>query len=60
MNECRHPRVGVVTTLGIRESGESFAWAPVCARDECITAAMDWVRRISRRAAYHVLDGAES
>lgn len=54
--ECRHPRTGVVTTL----SGDSFACAPVCDNSDCIAEAMSWVRRLTRRAAYHVLDGAES
>jgi hypothetical protein len=53
---CSQPRKGVVTTLGAHRSGESFASAPVCESRDCIEDAITWVRRVARRAAYHVKD----
>lgn len=53
---CSGPRKGVVTTLAASQSGESFASAPVCDSSECIEDATAWVRRVARRAAYHVKD----
>lgn len=52
---CTHPKTGVVTSdpTGIREKG---AQSPVCPSPACITDAEAWVRRVSRKPAFHVPD----
>lgn len=54
MSTCTHPKTGVVTSdpAGVREKG---AQSPVCNLPACITEAEAWVRRVSRKPAFHVL-----
>lgn len=55
---CQRPRTGLVTSRPLGGIEGPHAAAPVCDSPLCIEEAIEFVERMSHKAAYHVLDEA--